>query len=154
MGKRETVIELVEAGQSTKEQILEAIAPTDSKGLASIFTTLRLMGKYPVAGEDGKFVFVSAEEYEAAKASRASAGPRAAAKSPEERLEAAQKRVTKSEAQHIAAQSRLDLDPKNKEFKLRLQRAKIEAEIAALELEKVQASMPVEEATAGDEGFE
>lgn len=150
MGKRETVLETINAGGATKETLMAAIAPTDAKGLASIFTTLRLMGSCPVAQEDGTFKVVSAEEWAEIKASRsAGAKPAGPAKTPAERLEAAKKRVERCGKQNEAAQARFDEKPGSEELDLRSQLAAVQLRLAEIEIEKAETA--VEEAPPADD---
>lgn len=90
---REWVISLIEAGTATRKSICEEIGFKPAS-LASVFTQLRLMGKYPMTNEDGTLYFGTAEQYEAAQASR---GTGAASKTPEEKLASARKMLERNQ---------------------------------------------------------
>lgn len=90
---REHVIALIEEGNATRKSICEEIGFKPAS-LASVFTQLRLMGKYPMTDEDGILRFGTADEYAEAQANR---GAGKAAKTPEEKLESAKKMLARNE---------------------------------------------------------
>ena len=139
---REKALALINAGGATKESLLEALGTTD-KSLASIFAQLRLMGHYPVKGEDGVYHFVSAEEFEAAKATRVSKAP-AKTLTYEERLAQAQKRETKAATALTNARSRFEAN-KTRENELRMIIAEAGLELASILLGTLESSKDAQE---------
>lgn len=142
MAKRDIIIEAIEEGGATREALMEA-AEVDSKGLASQFSYLRLMGKCPIADDEGVYSFVTADEWEEIKEVRkANAKSNQPAKTPEERLEAAEKRVDKCKKAAANAADRFNKSDDDHELELRSNKCDIELELAEIELEKAQANMP------------
>ena len=135
--KREIIAEAIEAGGQTKESLMELV-DVNSAGLSSQFTYLRLTGRYPVKGDDGVYSFVSEEEWEAMKMAalerRTTAAPK---KTPEERMEALQKRLAKLQAADEKAQERFAKDDSELNS-LKAQKAGIEVDICNLEISACQ----------------
>ena len=62
--KREHTLWLIEQGGATNE-IIEETVGISNKSRGTIFAQLRLMGKYPMADENGVYHIGTAEEFEA-----------------------------------------------------------------------------------------
>lgn len=135
---RERCIALINAGGATKQSLCEALSIND-KSLASIFAQLRLMGHYNIKNEDGTLRLGTFEEYEAAKPApkpRKESTP----KSPEQVLEAAQKRETKAATASTNAKAKYEANP-CRENELRMIIADAELELASILLGKAEAGM-------------
>lgn len=142
---RERCIALINAGGATKQSLCEALNIND-KSLASIFAQLRLMGHYNIKNEDGTLRLGTFEEYEAAKPApkpRKESTP----KSPEQVLEAAQKRETKAATASTNAKAKYEANP-CRENELRMIIADAELELASILLGKAEAGLPDETASA------
>ncbi len=138
--KRDLIAELIEAGGATKESLMEAVE-VNSAGLSSQFTYLRLTGKYPVKSSDGIFSFASKEEWDEMKANAvANRGSAAAKKSPEERLEALEKRQAKLQEAFSKKDDAYAKDASTING-LRLTKATAEVDICNYELEQVKAEL-------------
>ncbi len=141
LSKQEQVIELVKAGESTREQIKEAVDCTIGS-LASYFSTMSNIAKYsgvalcPVTNADGIMSVTTYEEAEAAKAERTASRPAASKKSPEERLDAAEKRMIRCTNAEVSAAKRAEDNPDNKELELRADQAVINLKLAEIELDR------------------
>ena len=105
--KRTIIADAIREGGATKESLMEA-ASVDSKGLASQFSYLRLTGQCPIVDADGIFSLVTTAEWEEMKAARVPKAKKEDTKTPEERLAAAEARVTKCEAAAKAAADRFN----------------------------------------------
>ncbi len=161
--KQEQVIELVKAGASTREQIKEAVGCTTGS-LASYLSTMSNIAKFtdavmsPVTDPDTQLMSVATfADAEALKAERtANRKPAAAAKTPEERLEAAEKRVLRCTNALDAAKKRAEENEGNREMELRASLAEINAELADIELARCKDLLASDEAEAdtpeADEG--
>ena len=68
--KREHTLWLIEQGGATNE-IIEETVGISNKSRGTIFAQLRLMGKYPMADENGVYRIGTADEFEAKKAAAA-----------------------------------------------------------------------------------
>lgn len=157
--KETIVVEMVKAGIHTRDEIREA-ADCTSGSLASYLTGMRNAAKFTgvdicpveVNDDDGKKVFTvgNYEEIEAAKAARVGSRSTAAAKSPAERLEAAEKRVTRCENAEEAAIARYEKDGSSEELQLRAAKAEIELKLAMIELEKAQDLVDSSDVVEGD----
>ena len=141
MNKQQIVAEAVKAGTFTRQEILEK-AECTSAALASYFSAMRNASQFtdaavcPVEKEvDGKKVFVamSFEDAEQYREEHTATKSRAAAKSPEERYEAASKRVAKCENAAEKARGRAENSPGDRELELRAQKAEIELELAEID---------------------
>lgn len=162
MSKEQIVVDMVKAGESTREEIKEE-AECTSGSLASYLSGMRNAAKYtgvaicPVEivdpnDEDRKiFTVMTFDEVEEIKAERV-AKPAASKKTPAERLEAAEKREARCDKAVEAADKRADADPDNEELSLRAQKADIEFKLAGIELERAQ--MLVDDAPELDEEAE
>ncbi len=138
--KRDLIAELIEAGGATKESLMEAVE-VNSAGLSSQFTYLRLTGKYPVKSSDGIFSFASKEEWDEMKANAvANRGSAAAKKSPEERLEALEKRQAKLQEAFSKKDDAYAKDASTING-LRLTKATAEVDICNYELEQVKVEL-------------
>ena len=138
--KQEQVIELVKAGASTREEIKEAVGCTTGS-LASYLSTMSNIAKYtdtemcPITKEDGTMGVTTHALAEEAKAAKAASRPSAASKkTPAERLEAAEKRVVRCTNALDSATKRAEDNDGNREMELRSDLAKINAELADIEL--------------------
>ena len=154
--KQDQVVELVKAGKHTREQIKEAVGCTTGS-LASYLSTMSNIAKYtdaemcPVTNDEGIMSVATYAVAEEAKAARAASRPSAASKkSPAERLEAAEKRITRCTNALDAAKKRAEDAPENREIQLRLTLAEANAELADIELarsKEVVASVDAEDET-------
>lgn len=143
--KREIIAECIEAGGATMDSLIAA-ADCKYESVMSNFSMLRLMGKCPVKDVevDGvmTYRFVTSAEWEAMKAEKsANAGTKkaVAAKSPAERLIAAEKRVDKCDKAAVGAVERAEAAPDDELLGLRAQKAEIELKIAKFELDTLTA---------------
>lgn len=136
--------DLIEAGGATKESLLAEVG-CSAASLATNFTYLRLMGFYPVKGEDETFSFITEEEWNELQAERkANAGTRKTAtpKTPEELLEQAEKRYDRCEKALSTAETK-DQEFGNEITELRLTIARAEFRLAELVLKDATDNMPV-----------
>lgn len=140
---RERCIALINEGGATKQSLCEDLGIND-KSLASLFAQLRLMGHYNIKNEDGTIRLGTLEEYEAAKPAPK---PRkeTVAKTPEQVLEAAQKRETKAATASTNAKAKYEANP-CRENELRMIIADAELELASILLGKAESGMPACEA--------
>ena len=150
--KQDLVIELVKAGTHTREQIKEQVGCTTGS-MASYLSTMSNIAKYtdadmcPVSDENGIMsvtTFALAQEAKAAKA--ANTKPKAPAKTPAERLDAATKRVARCGNALESAKTRAENDSENRELELRHNLAVINAELADIELARAQAIIDSDDA--------
>ena len=146
--KRLIIKDAIEAGGATKESLME-LAEVSSVSLATNFTYLRLMGFYPVKGEDGTYHFVDEDAWETLQAQRAeTASKRKApgkAKTPEEVLATAEKRVEKCQkAFDVANEKHEQFD--NEITELRLTIAGAELRLAEIALEAASSAAQSESA--------
>lgn len=152
MAKRDEIYQAIIEGGATKESLMELVETTD-KGLASQFTYLRMMGKCPMKQEDGTFKIVSAEEWEAHKASSAGRSPSGKIRTPAERAEMAQKKADRTATAYDNAKKRSDNDPDNLLLDLKTQWCDLGMQIANIELanaEEVLRNAPPEETEPED----
>lgn len=107
--KRLIIKAAIEAGGATKESLME-LAEVSSASLATNFTYLRLMGFYPVKGEDGTYSFVDEASWNTIQTARTETAEArktsGAAKTPEELLAAAQKRFEKCQKAAATAEEK------------------------------------------------
>ena len=141
MSKLDQMVEMIKEAKSTRDDILATLECTTGS-MASYLTSLRTGAKYsneplcPVEVEDGDkkvfkfFTHAEAEEMRAAKGTKA----RVSSKSPEERLEAATKRVAKCQTAVEKSAERLEANKKDQLLKLRDKKVNIELQIAEYEL--------------------
>jgi len=150
--KRLQIKQLIEAGGATKDTLKAACALSPAS-LATNFTYLRLMGFYPVTGENGVLSLTTEagwNEIQAAK-TPASAKSRTPAKSALERFLAAKLRVVRTTYLATNAEKRAAEDTSEIQA-LRTQRAQIDAKIAELDLADITAANPgIEEEAAAYE---
>lgn len=132
--KREHTLWLIEQGGATNESI-EAATEMTNKSRGTIFAQLRLMGKYPMADENGVYHIGTAEEFEAKKA--ANRKP-AVALTPAQALEKAKARETKASKALTTAGARLNMNPDSRELQLRHRIAELELELASVLLSEVE----------------
>lgn len=130
MNKREIVKQAIEAGGATKESLMEA-AEVNDKGLASLLTYLRWSGTCPVKGEDEIYKLISAEEWEAIKATKGT-GIAQKLLTSEERLEKAIKRTARAASALDKAKIRFDASPEDKLIDLQHEKAMLELQISEL----------------------
>lgn len=136
--KREIIARLIEAGNATKETLLEG-AETTVKGLSTQFNYLRLTGRYPVANEEGIFRLVDAETWSAIKAERkAAAAAKKKGLTPEARVEKAEARVDRAIKAFNSISESVSAHPENELYKLMLTKADLECKIADMILEMAQ----------------
>ena len=151
MAMRDNIKVAIEAGEATKESLLELTGTTE-KGLASQFTYMRMMGNCPMKQEDGTYKIVSSEEWNAHKSESGSTA--SVNLTPAQRVEKAEKRSVRAASAFDGAKTRAEADPKNRLNELKFIKAQAELEIAELELgaaEKIFADAPPEEVEEVDE---
>jgi DNA-directed RNA polymerase delta subunit len=139
--KRTIIREAIKAnpGELTKAQLME-LAEVNAAGFASQLSYLRMSGVFPVMNDDGKFILITEEDWEAHKADRAS-GKETVDLTPEEMLAKLEKKASRAaSAQTNAAKkakdSRDDID------KLKAKRAELDLKICEMELGRFQAENP------------
>lgn len=135
--KREHTLWLIEQGGATNESI-EAATEMTNKSRGTIFAQLRLMGKYPIADENGVYHIGTAEEFEAKKAASAANRKPAVALTPAQALEKAKARETKASKALTTASARLNMNPDSRELQLRHRIAELELELASVLLSEVE----------------
>lgn len=135
--KREHTLWLIEQGGATNESI-EAATEMTNKSRGTIFAQLRLMGKYPMADENGVYHIGTAEEFEAKKAAAAANRKPAVALTPAQALEKAKARETKASKALTTASARLNMNPDSRELQLRHRIAELELELASVLLSEVE----------------
>lgn len=135
--KREHTLWLIEQGGATNESI-EAATEMTNKSRGTIFAQLRLMGKYPMADENGVYHIGTAEEFEAKKAASAANRKPAVALTPAQALEKAKARETKASKALTTASARLNMNPDSRELQLRHRIAELELELASVLLSAVE----------------
>ena len=147
---RDAIHEAIMKGGATKESLLELTGTTE-KGLASQFTYLRMMGKCPMKQDDGTWKIVSADDWEAHRAS--GGGTTGKILTPAERLEKAEKRSKRAASAYDNAKNRYEEDTDNRLNELKYIKAEAELEIAEIELGKASATSLAAE-TEGEDGVE
>ena len=135
--KREHTLWLIEQGGATNESI-EAATKMTNKSRGTIFAQLRLMGKYPMADENGVYHIGTAEEFEAKKAAAAANHKPTVALTPAQALEKAKARETKASKALTTASARLNMNPDSRELQLRHRIAELELELASVLLSEVE----------------
>ena len=132
--KREHTLWLIEQGGATNESI-EAATGMTNKSRGTIFAQLRLMGKYPMADENGVYHIGTAEEFEAKKTTN-----RKPTKTltPKETLARAKKREANAAKALTTAGARLNMNPDSRELQLRHRIAELELELASVLLSEVE----------------
>lgn len=135
--KREHTLWLIEQGGATNE-IIEETVGISNKSRGTIFAQLRLMGKYPMADENGVYHIGTAEEFEAKKAAAAANRKPAVALTPAQALEKAKARETKASKTLTTASARLNMNPDSRELQLRHRIAELELELASVLLSEVE----------------
>lgn len=135
--KREHTLWLIEQGGATNE-IIEETVGISNKSRGTIFAQLRLMGKYPMADENGVYHIGTAEEFEAKKAAAAVNRKPRVALTPAQALEKAKARETKASKALTTASARLNMNPDSRELQLRHRIAELELELASVLLSEVE----------------
>lgn len=135
--KREHTLWLIEQGGATNESI-EAATEMTNKSRGTIFAQLRLMGKYPMADENGVYHIGTAEEFEAKKAASAANRKPRVALTPAQALEKAKARETRASKALTTASARLNMNPDSRELQLRHRIAELELELASVLLSEVE----------------
>ena len=143
--KREIVLEALQAGGATMESLMAA-ADCKYASIMSIFSTLRLMGHYPVKDVENPetkeltYRLVDAEEWEAIKAERAekAKAKREPALTPEQQIERAKKTVARTEKAMKAAIERANKNEDSELLQLRAEKAQLEFRIAEIVLAELQ----------------
>lgn len=135
--KREHTLWLIEQGGATNE-IIEETVGISNKSRGTIFAQLRLMGKYPMADENGVYRIGTAEEFEAKKAASAANRKPAVILTPAQALEKAKARETKASKALTTASARLNMNPDSRELQLRQRIAELELELASVLLSEVE----------------
>lgn len=135
--KREHTLWLIEQGGATNESI-EAATEMTNKSRGTIFAQLRLMGKYPMADENGVYHIGTAEEFEAKKAAAAANRKPTKTLTPEETLARAKKREANAAKALTTAGARLNMNPDSRELQLRHRIAELELELASVLLSEVE----------------
>jgi len=150
MAMRDLMLKAINEGGATRESLLELTGTTE-KGLASQFTYLRMMGNCPRKKEDGTYEIISAEEWEAHRAS--GAGKTGKVLTPAERLDKAEKRSKRSATAYDNAKKRFESNADDKLSELKFTKAECELQIAEIELNKAEtayAEAPAEESDVED----
>lgn len=135
--KREHTLWLIEQGGATNK-IIEETVGISNKSRGTIFAQLRLMGKYPMADENGVYHIGTAEEFEAKKAAAAANRKPTVALTPAQALEKAKARETKASKALTTASARLNMNPDSRELQLRHRIAELELELASVLLSEVE----------------
>lgn len=135
--KREHTLWLIEQGGATNE-IIEETVGISNKSRGTIFAQLRLMGKYPMADENGVYRIGTAEEFEAKKAAAAANRKPRVALTLAQALEKAKARETKASKALTTASARLNMNPDSRELQLRHRIAELELELASVLLSEVE----------------
>lgn len=135
--KREHTLWLIEQGGATNESIEETVG-ISNKSRGTIFAQLRLMGKYPMADENGVYRIGTADEFEAKKAAAAANRKPTVALTPAQALEKAKARETKAAKALTTASARLNMNPDSRELQLRHRIAELELELASVLLSEVE----------------
>ena len=135
--KREHTLWLIEQGGATNE-IIEETVGISNKSRGTIFAQLRLMGKYPMADENGVYRIGTADEFEAKKAAAATNRKPRVALTPAQALEKAKARETKASKALTTASARLNMNPDSRELQLRHRIAELELELASVLLSEVE----------------
>lgn len=135
--KREHTLWLIEQGGATNESIEETVG-ISNKSRGTIFAQLRLMGKYPMADENGVYHIGTAEEFEAKKAAAAANRKPRVALTPAQAFEKAKARETKASKALTTASARLNMNPDSRELQLRHRIAELELELASVLLSEVE----------------
>lgn len=135
--KREHTLWLIEQGGATNESIEETVG-ISNKSRGTIFAQLRLMGKYPMADENGVYRIGTADEFEAKKAAAAANRKPTKTLTPEEALEKAKARETKASKALTTASARLNMNPDSRELQLRHRIAELELELASVLLSEAE----------------
>lgn len=135
--KREHTLWLIEQGGATNESI-EAATEMTNKSRGTIFAQLRLMGKYPMADENGVYHIGTAEEFEAKKTAAAANRKPTKTLTPEETLARAKKREANAAKALTTASARLNMNPDSRELQLRHRIAELELELASVLLSEVE----------------
>lgn len=138
MAMRDQIHEAIMQGGATKESLLELTGTTE-KGLASQFTYLRMMGKCPMKQEDGTWKIVSAEEWDAHRAS--GTGKAGKILTPQERVDKANKRSKRAASAYDNAKKRADANSDDRLSELKLIKTEAEFEIAEIELGKAEEAL-------------
>ena len=135
--KYDIVVEKLQAGGCKKSDLVPSLCTSGS--LASYFTTMRQVAKAsnlpycPVIGADGTYVLITWTKWEAQKEASAAKVKPATAKTPEERVADADKRVTRCTNLLEKAKARASENEDNEELSLRHTIAKCNLRLAELE---------------------
>ena len=135
--KREHTLWLIEQGGATNE-IIEETVGISNKSRGTIFAQLRLMGKYPMADENGVYRIGTADEFEAKKAAAAANRKPRVALTFAQALEKAKARETKASKALTTASARLNMNPDSHELQLRHRIAELELELASVLLSEAE----------------
>lgn len=128
--------EMIENNNVTKEDIKRTLG-IKATSLATNYTYLRFMGCCPITNEDGFEVFVTPEEYEQIKAEKkAKAAERktTSKKTPQERYDAAVKRLGRTKTALDKAELNAANDSDSEILGYRLDKAKAEFNIASYDV--------------------
>lgn len=135
--KREHTLWLIEQGGATNE-IIEETVGISNKSRGTIFAQLRLMGKYPMADENGVYRIGTADDFEAKKAAAAANRKPRVALTFAQALEKAKARETKASKALTTAGARLNMNPDSRELQLRHRIAELELELASVLLSEAE----------------
>ena len=165
MSKEDIVVSMVKEGKHTREEIRNAAGCT-AGSFASYLTGMRMAAKhtgseiYPIEVEDPNdpkrkvFTVATFDKVEEMKAERAASTPAGPKKTPEERYQAAVKRLERCKNSLAKARERAELNTGSRELELRTQKAEIEFELAGIELQRAKnarGEVPEETIVAGDD---
>lgn len=160
LSKRDIVVQEIEKGGATMDSLCKA-ADCKYASIMSIFSTLRLMGKCAVKDVPGKdkdgnaimtYRFVDVNEWEKIKAKRsAEASTRtSSARTPEQVLAAAEKKLERCKKAAALAKERNEKAPKDEMLQLKKQKTDIELKLAQMELAEAKSNMPKDAAPTAE----
>jgi len=140
---REKIKEMIESGTYTRKMIQEELG-LSAASLATNFSYLRMMGFYPIVAEENKesgiLSLTDKETWDTMKAASAGARSTAAAKTPKERYEALDKRLTRvSKALKLAA-DRAAANEDVELLQLKKDRAVLDVKITEIEIKDLTSS--------------
>ncbi len=142
--KYEIVLEAIEKGGQTMETLMALIEAKSSRAVTNQFKFINVLKKYPVMSEqEGAYVILNAEEYEAhlASASEDSEAEKKWTAKPQNKRVTLESRLNMKVSRMNAAKRKLDADPDNTELKLKNTISVCEFHLANIALTKFQEKM-------------
>ena len=140
MAKRDIIYDRIMQGGATREILME-VSETDSKGLASQMTYLRMMGKCPMKQDDGTYKIVSAEEWESYRSEARGRGP-AQILTPQQRYDKALAREARASKAFDRAVTAKDNNPGDELRELNYIKADAEFKISTLLVREAEQALP------------